>query len=106
MHAASLQPAQVASIVSEDFDVQQLTGFAWLRSTASDKLRIYVAPKADCFVYVVYSDEDTLALLNSKYAHSIIEKDSTLILPSAVEYYQVDGVSSVELFTVICSPKS
>ncbi len=71
---------------------------------AGDKLRLYVVPKTDSYVYVVYSDKDTVALLNNQQQR-IVKKDSTLILPSAQECYQIDGVSRHELFTIICSPE-
>jgi hypothetical protein len=72
---------------------------------AGDKLRLYVVPKTDAYVYVVYSDKDTVALLNNQQEQRMVKKDSTLILPSLEAYYEIDGASRHELFTIICSPE-
>jgi len=66
-----------------------------------DLLRIYVHPEANAYVYVVHSDLSEATLLN------MVEqkvKSSTLIMPSLLDFYQVDGKSSQETFTIICSP--
>ena len=72
------------------------------RLKAGDLVRIYVHPEVSSYVYVVHRDQKTVTLLN------MVEQriqSSTLVLPSVQEYYQVDGQSPVETFTVICSPK-
>jgi hypothetical protein len=53
-------------------------------------------------VYVVHSDQKTVTLL-TRVEQRI--QSSTLVLPSVQEFYQVDGQSPMETFTVICSPK-
>ncbi|RPH49747.1 MAG: hypothetical protein EHM85_12815 [Desulfobacteraceae bacterium] len=66
-----------------------------------DLLRIYVHPEANAYVYVVHSDLAEATLLN------MVEQkiqSSTLVMPSLLDYYQVDGKSSQETFTIICSP--
>ena len=66
-----------------------------------DLLRIYIHPEANAYVYVVHSDLAEATLLN------LVEqkiKSSTLVMPSLLDYYQVDGKSSQETFTIICSP--
>jgi hypothetical protein len=72
------------------------------RVKAGDLLRIYVHPEASSYVYVVHSDLKTVTLLN------MVEQkiqSSTMVLPSVQEFFQVDGKSAVETFTVICSPE-
>jgi len=72
------------------------------RLKAGDLLRIYVHPEQSSYVYVVHTDQKTVTLLN------MVEQriqSSTLVIPSAQEFFQVDGESSIERFTVICSPK-
>jgi hypothetical protein len=72
------------------------------RLKAGDLVRIYVHPEVSSYVYVVHRDQKTVTLLN------MVEQriqSSTLVLPSVQEFYQVDGQSPMETFTVICSPK-
>jgi hypothetical protein len=71
------------------------------RIKAGDLLRIYVQMEAGSHLYVVSRDQKTMKLLNA--AEPQIQS-STLILPSSREFYQVDGESPIEIFTVICSP--
>ena len=72
------------------------------RLRAGDRLRIYVSPKTISYVYVVYTDQKTATLLNSGKERNRV---SRLTLPSPGGYYQVDGESPWEAFTIICSPK-
>jgi hypothetical protein len=72
------------------------------RLKAGDLVRIYVHPEESSYIYVVHRDHKTVTLLN------MVEQriqSSTLVLPSVQEFYQVDGQSPLETFTVICSPK-
>ena len=69
---------------------------------AGDMLRIYVQPESNASVYVVHSDQDTATLLNT------VRQDReavTLVMPSLQEFYQVDGKSAAESFTIVCSPE-
>lgn len=71
------------------------------RLKAGDLVRIYVHPELNSYIYVVHRDQKTVTLLN------MVEQriqSSSLVLPSVQEFYQVDGQSPVETFTVICSP--
>ena len=73
------------------------------RLQAGDMLRIYVHPERSSYVYVIHSDGTTASLLNT------VEQgiqSSTLVMPSLQEYYQVDGKSSTEFFTILCSPSA
>ena len=70
------------------------------RVKSGDLLRIYVHPEVSSYVYVVHTDQKEVTLLN------MVEQkiqSSTMVLPSLQEFYQVDGKSPVETFTVICS---
>lgn len=72
------------------------------RLMKDDMLRIYVHPEKSCYVYVVHTDDSTPTLLN------MVEQriqGSALVMPSLDEYYQVDGNSSNESFTIIVSPE-
>lgn len=71
------------------------------RLRPGDLLRIYVSPAEDSYVYVVHSDLAQATLLNVVQQHL---QGSFLVLPSALEFYRVDGKSDQEKFTVICSP--
>ena len=68
---------------------------------SGDFLRLHVRPEAPCHVYVVYADQKTATVLKEA-RHEI--GAATLSMPSPTQYYQVDGQSAVERFTVICSP--
>ena len=69
---------------------------------AMDMLRIYVHPEVNTFVYVIHTDQKTVTLLGM-VEHRI--HSSTTVLPSIQDFYQVDGLSPVETFSIICSPK-
>lgn len=68
--------------------------------TVNDKLRLFIKPEAGTYVYIVYRDHKKAELLNENFQ---VEKDQFVILPSDSEYYQVDGTSKIESFTIICS---
>lgn len=67
-----------------------------------DLLRIYVHPEANAYIYVVHSDLTVATLLN--VVEQKINKSSTLVMPSLLNSYQVNGESLQETFTIICSP--
>ncbi len=71
------------------------------RLRTGDMLRIYVHPEKPGFIYVIYSDKKQVTLLTK-----VEQKDqaSTLVLPSIGEYYEIDGQSPTETFTIIVSP--
>lgn len=66
-----------------------------------DLLRIYVSTDADFYVYVVHSDLSVATLLNTVENKN---QNSLLVMPSSQDFYQVDGKTDQEIFTVICSP--
>jgi len=72
------------------------------RLKAGDLLRIYVHPERGCYVYVIHSDRRTATLLNTVEQRL---QGTTLVMPSLHQYYQVDGKSARESFTIICSPR-
>ncbi len=71
------------------------------RVRAGDLLRVYVHPEGSFFVYVIHSDGQTATMLNSLEQKFM---SSTIIMPSAATFYEVDGKSDNERFTVVCSP--
>ena len=66
-----------------------------------DLLRVYVSTDENFYVYVVHSDLSAASLLNTVENKG---QNSLLVMPSAQDFYQVDGKSDQEIFTVICSP--
>ncbi len=65
-----------------------------------DRLRIYIQPEEACHVYVVHTDRKTVTLLG---AFEEMSKGAQLVLPGLLEFYEVDGKSPIETFTIICS---
>ena len=71
------------------------------RLKAHDLLRIYVHPEKTSHVYVVHTDLKKATLLNMVQQQI---QTSTLVMPSLQEFYQIDGKSQKETFTIIISP--
>jgi len=71
------------------------------RLKAGDLIRIYVHPEKASHVYVVHTDLKKATLLNMVQQKI---QGYTLVMPSLQEFYQVDGVSPKETFTIIVSP--
>ena len=69
---------------------------------AGDLLRIYVHPEESSYIHVIHIDDKTATLLNMTEQRI---QSSSLVLPSVQEFYEVDGKSPVEKFTIVCSPK-
>ncbi len=65
-----------------------------------DRLRIYVQTEEACHVYVVHTDRKKATLLG---VFDATKPGVKLVLPSPSEFYQVDGKSPIEVFTIICS---
>ena len=88
--------------------IKKANGVKWAKSkdrlNAGDLLRIYVSPDFDSYIYAIHSDQEKVTLLNHEAGVGKIKKDSIMILPSIAEFYEVDGTSKMELFTIICSP--
>jgi hypothetical protein len=72
------------------------------RLKTGDYLRLYVHPEHSSYVYVIHSDQKQATLLNTVRQTM---QSSTLVMPSLQQYYQVDGQSKMESFTIICSPE-
>jgi hypothetical protein len=67
-----------------------------------DGLRLYVVPAEDAYIYVIRTDQKVARLLTP-------EPDKTpaktaMILPNQGQFYNIDGSSDVESFTILCSP--
>jgi len=93
-------------LVRAKIGIQIRSGDTILRAKSRDRLkkgdylRIYVHPEFSSHVYVVHSDQETATLLNTVRQGL---QSSTLVMPSLQQYYQVDGESSRETFTIVCS---
>lgn len=107
-YAGTPATADSETVVRAKIGIQVLSGDRVERAKsrdrlkAGDMLRIYVHPERGCYVYVVHSDQRTATLLNTVEQRV---QGSTLVMPSLHQYYQVDGKSPVESFTIMCSPK-
>lgn len=80
-------------------------GDRWARSTerinVGNKIRIFVVPKEDSFVYIVHTDKKTVSpLINEKR----VDRRTSIVLPFNNDLYQIDGTSEREFITIICSP--
>jgi hypothetical protein len=71
------------------------------RLKTGDSLRVYVQPEENFYVYVVHTDQKKVSLLSPK---DRLNPGSLLVLPGQQEFYEVDGESPVDTFTIICSP--
>lgn len=98
-------PAFSQDIVRAKIGIELAFGDISFRAKAVDRIkagqnfRIYVIPETDSHVYVVHTDHKTVTLLN----YSIVSMGSKLVLPSAGNYFQIDGLSKKESLTIICS---
>jgi len=70
------------------------------RIKPGDRLRIHIQSEEACHVYVVHTDHKTVTLLG---AFEAMSPRAELVLPSLLEFYEVDGKSPIEAFTIICS---
>jgi hypothetical protein len=68
-----------------------------------DRLRVYVLPAEDAYVYIVHNDGKQVVLLNANNAKAKTARGSVVILPELGKEYQIDGQSAAEYITVICS---
>ena len=91
--------AKIAVIIKSGDHVKRAKGKDNLKP--GDSLRIYVQPDEGSYLYVVHADPDNVALLKT------VDRGTPSyqwVLPSEREYYEVDGKSPTETFTIICSP--
>ena len=73
------------------------------RITVSDLLRIYVIPEEDSYVYIVHADKKKAELLTHK-RKTEFKEEKIIISPSGDDFYQFDGKSKLEYFTIVVSP--
>lgn len=73
------------------------------RITTRDKLRIYVAPKEEAYIYIVHTNGNTASLLLD--INRVAKANQLIILPNNSQFYQFDGTNRKESITIICSPK-
>lgn len=73
------------------------------RAHKGDLLRIYVIPNNAGHVYVVHSDGQTATLLTQDLQLGQVQKDALITLPDNKNFYQIDGTSPTERFTIVCS---
>ena len=71
------------------------------RVRAGDRIRIYVIPEKPSYVYIVHTDMKTATLLNDEKQPV---KNEILTLPSPQNFYEIDGESTKETITIVCSP--
>jgi hypothetical protein len=65
-----------------------------------DRIRIHVQSEGACNLYVVHTDHKTVTLLG---AFEGMSPGAQIVLPALSEFYEVDGKSPIEAFTIICS---
>ncbi len=91
-------PAAAQEMVRAKIGIELFSGNGSTRARTieqiktKDKLRIYVIPEKDAYLYVVHTDQNKVTLLNK----SKVIKNSALVLPSDNEYYEPDGLSERE----------
>ena len=73
------------------------------RARKGDLLRLYVIPSDAGHVYVVHSDGQTATLLNKDMQRAQVQKNVLITLPDDKSFYQIDGNSPTERFTIVCS---
>jgi hypothetical protein len=70
------------------------------RIKLGDRLRIYVQTEEASHVYVIHTDHKKVTLLG---AFEGMSPSAQVVLPGLQEFYEVDGKSPIEAFTIICS---
>lgn len=71
------------------------------RAFAGDKIRVFVKPAWDSYVYVVNSDDNTSTLLNGGKESFALPYKTLMTLPSEEEWYVFDDQSSQSVTTVV-----
>jgi hypothetical protein len=106
--AGSLPVFAQEKIVRAKIGILIKAGDQKMRAKANDRLkvgdfvRIYVQPEESFYVYVVHTDGKRVWLLSSTERQ---DPGAPFLLPGREEYYEIDGESPVETFTIICSPQ-
>ena len=70
------------------------------RIRPGDQIRIYALPEKPSYVYVIHSDKKTATLLNDENQRVA---NGALTLPAPQDFYEIDGQSSKEIITIVCS---
>lgn len=72
------------------------------RIWSGDQIRIYALPEKPSYVYIIHSDTKAATLLNNENQRVA---NVVLTLPDPQNFYEIDGQSSKEFITVVCSPE-
>jgi hypothetical protein len=102
-------PVPAQQIVSAKIGVQVISGKVIKRAKSNDRLkkgdrlRIFIEPDGNAYVYVVHTDKQKPELLTALPA-GLTKEEEQIILPSVSEFYEVDGLSALEKLTILCSP--
>ncbi len=72
------------------------------RIKVGDGLRLYVTPAEDAYLYILRTHKQRVQALNRP--PYIVTGKTPVVLPGEAEFYNIDGSSPHESFTVICSP--
>lgn len=67
-----------------------------------DGLRLYVVPEEDAYIYIIRTDQKVAQVLNPEPYKTPAK--TAMILPNQGQFYNIDGSSDVESFTILCSP--
>jgi hypothetical protein len=67
-----------------------------------DGVRLYVVPAEEAYIYVIRTDTKVARVLNSEPYKTPAK--TAMILPNQGQFYNIDGSSDVESFTILCSP--
>ncbi|MFQ5627412.1 MAG: hypothetical protein ACE5I1_01525 [bacterium] len=68
-----------------------------------DKLRLFIEPEVNTYVYVVHADRKSVSLLTNSPVQ-LTKANERVVLPSPSEYYEIDGTSAIEKLAILCSP--
>jgi hypothetical protein len=90
--------ARIGVLITSDGKTAHAKGLEKVK--AGDRLRIYVQPQQACRIYVVHTDHRKVTLLTVFKAEN---PGDLLALPGPPDFYEVDGESPSEDFTIICS---
>lgn len=74
------------------------------RIIAGSKLRIYVLPENDSYIYIINSDNSNSVLLNSAKEENRIPRGALKIYPSTAHLYAIGETATKEFFAILCSP--
>lgn len=77
----------------------------WAKShdelSASNQFRIHIVPRQDCYLYLVFNEDDNFSL---KYSNKS-KGGQEVILPASSSFYGVDSGQKKQRVTIVCSPE-